>query len=49
MKGKLDWKSKLKTCVRRGGDADVLATFMCTVPVIVSVIEYLQCQVNVKP
>jgi len=40
VKGKLDWKSKLKTCVNRGGDAYELATFKCTFPVIVSVLEY---------
>ena len=42
MKGMLDGKSKLKTCVKRGGDADELSTFKCTFPVIVSVLEYLQ-------
>jgi hypothetical protein len=43
VKGKLDERSKLKTCVKRGGDADELATFKCTVPVIpvVSVLEYI--------
>ena len=38
----LDGNSKLNTCVKRGGDADELATFKCTFPVIVSVQEYLQ-------
>ena len=42
MKGKLDGRSKLKICVKRGGDADELATFKCTFPAIVSVQEYLQ-------
>jgi hypothetical protein len=38
----LDGNSKLKICVKRGGDADELSTFKCTFPVIVSVQEYLQ-------
>ena len=42
MKGMLDGKSKLKICVKRGGDADELSTFKCTFPVIASVLEYLQ-------
>jgi hypothetical protein len=41
VKGKLDGRSKLKICVKRGGDADELATFKCTFPAIVSVQEYL--------
>jgi hypothetical protein len=42
VKGKLDGRSKLKICVKRGGDVDELATFKCTFPVIVSGLEYLQ-------
>ena len=38
MKSQLYWKSKLKTCVKRGGDVDELATFKFTFPVVV----YLQ-------
>ena len=49
MKVKLDWKSKLKTYVKRDGDADELATFKCTFPVIVSVLEYLQTNGDGKP
>jgi hypothetical protein len=38
VKGMLDGKSKLKTYVKRGGDADELSTLKCTFPVIVMVL-----------
>ena len=44
----LDGKSKLNTCVKRSGDVDELSTFMCTFPVIVSVLEYLQTNGDAK-
>ena len=42
VKDNLYGKRKLRTCVKWSGDADELATFKCTFPVIVNVLECLQ-------